>query len=151
MFFSQFNMFNCYLWFIITRLASIFTLGTWLQMIFSGFVLTWEKKKRKLDPFLPIANRRFSLFYFQQSLPMPRKNLAKMAAALDACKELHRIGELDDNLLPVRSLSDEDSDSEEEEPEPGGKRKKAGTKKRKRRYERKVITIDGCWQKKILF
>lgn len=75
---------------------------------------------------------------------MPRKNLAKMAAALDACKELHRIGELDDNLLPVRSLSDEDSDSEEEEPEPGGKRKKAGTKKRKRRYERKVITIDGC-------
>ncbi|XP_068760261.1 endoribonuclease Dicer-like isoform X2 [Montipora capricornis] len=73
------------------------------------------------------------------SLPMPRKDLAKMAAALSACKELHRIGELDDNLLPVRSLSDEESESEEEETEPGGKkRKKAGTRKRKRTYERKV-------------
>ena len=73
---------------------------------------------------------------------MPRKNLAKMAAALSACKELHRIGELDDDLLPVRSLSDEESESEEEETEPGGKKKKkAGTKKRKRIYERKV---DNC-------
>ena len=67
---------------------------------------------------------------------MPQKNLAKMAAALSACEELHRIGELDDNLLPVRSLSDEESESEEEETEPGGK--KSGTKKRKRIYERKV-------------
>lgn len=67
---------------------------------------------------------------------MPRKNLARMAAALYACEELHKIGELDDNLLPVCSLSDE-SESEEEEAEFGGK-KKAGTKKRRRRYGRKV-------------
>lgn len=71
---------------------------------------------------------------------MPRKNLAKMAAALSACEELHKIGELNDDLLPVCSLSDEESESEEEEQaEPGGKKKKkAGTKKRRRRYGRKV-------------
>lgn len=75
---------------------------------------------------------------------MPRKNLAKMAAALDACIELHKIGELDDNLLPVRNLSEDESESEEEHDEsPGKKRKKAGTKKRKQTYERKVRIIQG--------
>lgn len=74
--------------------------------------------------------------------PMPRKNLAKMAAAYKACKELHRIRELDDDLLPVQSLSDEDSESEEEETGSDGKRKaKAGTKKRKQVYKRKVPQI----------
>ena len=63
-----------------------------------------------------------------------------MAAAFYACVELHKIGELDDNLLPVRSLSDDESESEEEEEE---KREKAGTKKRKRVYQRKVRTIGG--------
>ena len=62
-----------------------------------------------------------------------------MAAALFACEELHKNGELDDDLLPVRTLSDEESLSEEEETEPGGKKKtKDGTKKRRRRYGRKV-------------
>jgi len=70
---------------------------------------------------------------------MERKTHAKMAAAYSACIELRKIGELDDNWLPVPILSDEESDSEEEETEPGGgKRKKAGTKERKRVYERKV-------------
>ena len=74
---------------------------------------------------------------------MPRKNLAKMAAAFFACKELHKIGELDDNLLPVRSLSDDESESEEEADEsPEKKRNKAGTKKRKRVYQRKVRTVE---------
>ena len=67
---------------------------------------------------------------------MPRKNLAKMAAALFACEELHKNGELNDDLLPVCSLSDEESESEEEEQ--GKKKTKAGTKKRRRRYGRKV-------------
>ena len=75
---------------------------------------------------------------------MPRKNLAKMAAALYACRELHKIGELDDNLLPVRNLSNDKSESEEEDDEsPGKKRKKAETKKRKQIYERKVRIIQG--------
>lgn len=79
------------------------------------------------------------MIFTQQSPPMPRKNLAKMAAALYACEELHKMGELDDNLLPVCSSSDEESESEEEESESGGKKKtKAGTKKRRRRYGRKV-------------
>ena len=70
---------------------------------------------------------------------MPRKNLAKMAAALYACEELHKIGELDDHLLPVCSSSDEEESEEDEEGEAGGKKKtKAGTKKRRRRYGRKV-------------
>lgn len=70
---------------------------------------------------------------------MPRKDLARMAAAYEACKELHSIGELNDDLLPVRSLSDEESESEEENAASGvGKKTKAGTKKRKRIYERKV-------------
>ena len=70
---------------------------------------------------------------------MPRKNLARMAAALYACEELHKKGELNDNLLPVSSSSDEETESEEEEAESGGKKKtKAGTKKKKRLYGRKV-------------
>ena len=62
-----------------------------------------------------------------------------MAAALKACELLHTIGELDDNLLPKQTLSDEESELEEEEAaESGGEKPKAGTKKRRRRYRRKV-------------
>ena len=74
---------------------------------------------------------------------MPRKKLAKMAASLKACQRLHEVGELNDDLVPVRSLLDDDSDEEEEEEEEdeeSRKRGKQGTKKRKRRYVRKV----GC-------
>ena len=72
---------------------------------------------------------------------MPSKNQAKMAAALKACKLLHKIGELDDNLLPKQTLSDEESGLEEEEEaaaESDRKKPKAGTKKRRRQYVRKV-------------
>uniref|UniRef100_UPI003AFB824B AncD1D2 n=1 Tax=synthetic construct TaxID=32630 RepID=UPI003AFB824B len=34
--------------------------------------------------------------------PMPSKKLAKRSAALEACKKLHEMGELDDHLLPVK-------------------------------------------------
>ena len=46
---------------------------------------------------------------------MPSKKQAKMAAALKACERLHTIDELDDNLLPKRTLSDEESDLEEDD------------------------------------
>ena len=74
---------------------------------------------------------------------MPSKNQAKMAAALKACELLHKIGELDDDLLPKQTLSDEESGLEEEEEEEaaaesGGEKPKAGTKKRRRQYMRKV-------------
>ena len=72
---------------------------------------------------------------------MPRKNLAKMAAAYAACIRLHEIGELDDNLIPVRILcadDDDDDDDEQEDDEETARKGKQGTKKRKREYERKV-------------
>ncbi|XP_044163480.1 LOW QUALITY PROTEIN: endoribonuclease Dicer-like [Acropora millepora] len=72
--------------------------------------------------------------------PMPRKNLSKMAAAYQACKKLYEMGELAENLLPVLSESDDESETEEEV-EPGSdekKKAKAGTKKRKRVYDRKI-------------
>ena len=75
-----------------------------------------------------------------QGDPMPQKRLAKMAAAYYACKELFEMKELDDNLLPVRSLSDEESEEEDEEVD--DKKAKIGTKKRRRRYERKVSKYD---------
>ena len=61
---------------------------------------------------------------------MPRKNLARMAAALYACEELHKEGELNDNLLPKSSSSDEKTESEEEEAESGGKRKRKQERKK---------------------
>ena len=72
---------------------------------------------------------------------MPRKNLSKMAAAYQACKKLYEIGELSENLLPVLSVSDDESETEEEvEPGSDGKKKtKAGTKKRRRVYKKKVF------------
>ena len=81
-----------------------------------------------------------SLSAFHQGEPMPSKSQAKMVAALRACKLLHKIGELDDDLLPKQTLSDEESDLEEEEAaaESGGKKPKAGTKKRRQQYMRKV-------------
>ena len=79
----------------------------------------------------------------QQGEPMRSKKYAKMAAAYKACIVLHRNGELDDNLRPKRSLSDDESELEEEEEEaaaaePGGNESKPGSKKRKRQYTRKV-------------
>ena len=82
-----------------------------------------------------------SRYFTEQGCPMPRKNLSKMAAAYQACKKLYVMGELAGNLLPVVSESDDESETEEEvEPGSDGKKKtKAGTKKRKRVYNRKVF------------
>ncbi|PFX27173.1 Endoribonuclease Dicer [Stylophora pistillata] len=81
----------------------------------------------------------------QQGEPMRSKKYAKMAAAYEACIVLHRNGELDDNLRPKRSLSDDESELEEEEEaaaaEPGGNESKPGSKKRKRQYTRKVPEV----------
>ena len=68
---------------------------------------------------------------------MPRKNLSKMAAAYQACKKLYEIGELSENLLPVLSVSDDESETEEEVD--GKKKTKAGTKKRRQVYKKKVF------------
>lgn len=67
---------------------------------------------------------------------MPSKKRAKMAAAYEACKQLHKIGELDDYLRPVEESS-EDDDSSDEEATVSGKPKQ-GTKRSKQKYQRKV-------------
>ncbi|XP_054928461.2 endoribonuclease Dcr-1 isoform X3 [Dermacentor andersoni] len=75
--------------------------------------------------------------------PMPSKLLAKQAAALKTCEELHRMGELDDNLVPqgkeaMRMALDQGSAGRfpEEDIQPGGPR--PGTTKRRQYYDKKV-------------
>ena len=50
--------------------------------------------------------------FILQGPEMPTKKLAKRAAALEACKRLHQVGELNNNLLPVGSKCKELDSSE---------------------------------------
>lgn len=74
-----------------------------------------------------------------QGQPMETKRYAKMAAALETCKRLHQIGELDDNMLPVKRTLNFLEESEDEAEEPGVP--KPGTKKRRRVYRKKVCRL----------
>ncbi len=69
---------------------------------------------------------------------MPTKRLAKMSAAQQACIQLYLHGELDENFLPWKDVSSSESseDEEEQESEPGAA--KAGTRKARKTYPRKV-------------
>lgn len=78
--------------------------------------------------------------------PMPSKLLAKQAAALKTCEELHKMGELDDNLVPqgkeaMRLALDQGSAGRfpEEDVQPGGPR--PGTTKRRQYYDKKVSEV----------
>lgn len=73
---------------------------------------------------------------------METKKAAKMSAALETCKRLHEIGELDDNLLPVKHVVDFLDELEEDETEgvPAGT-PKPGTKKRRRLYRKRVCRL----------
>lgn len=78
--------------------------------------------------------------------PMPSKLLAKQAAALRTCEELHKMGELDDNLVPqgkeaMRMALDQGSAGRfpEEDIQPGGPR--PGTTKRRQYYDKKVSEV----------
>lgn len=64
------------------------------------------------------------------------KRMAKASAALEACRELHRLGALNDHLLPAGLYADDAEEEEEEEVDPavaavagqaGVKRRRAGT------------------------
>ncbi|XP_064484373.1 endoribonuclease Dicer-like isoform X2 [Ornithodoros turicata] len=72
---------------------------------------------------------------------METKKAAKMAAALKACKRLHEIGELDDNMLPVKRVVDIGSTEDEEEGTAPAGTPKAGTKKRRRYYRKRVCQL----------
>nr|UXX21448.1 endoribonuclease dicer [Calyptrophora lyra] len=78
--------------------------------------------------------RNSHLTHLIKGEPMPSKKEAKMAVALEACKQLHRLGELNDNLLPVDSSSDSEPEDLDETDGP-----KTGTKKRRRYHAVKVI------------
>lgn len=67
---------------------------------------------------------------------MPTRRIADKSAALEAIKKLHKVGELNDNLLPVSKS--EDSDDEDEMKVEERKIKSAGTEKRSNYYENKV-------------
>ena len=66
---------------------------------------------------------------------MPKSRIADKSAALQAIRELHGRGELDEHLKPV--TRDPDSDGEDEEEE-GQKEKHAGTEKRAKYYRDEV-------------
>lgn len=51
----------------------------------------------------------FTIFFAIQGPYVSTIKLAKRAAALRACIQLHQIGELDDNLKPKKVLIDEDT------------------------------------------
>ncbi|EEC02009.1 dicer-1, putative [Ixodes scapularis] len=74
-----------------------------------------------------------------QGQPMETKRYAKMAAALETCKRLHQMGELDDNLLPVKRTLALLEEPEEEAEQPGVP--KPGTKKRRRVYSKRVCRL----------
>lgn len=74
-----------------------------------------------------------------QGQPMETKRYAKMAAALETCKRLHQMGELDDNLLPVKRTLALLEEPEEEAEQPGVP--KPGTKKRRRVYPKRVCRL----------
>ncbi|KAF1760045.1 hypothetical protein GCK72_008291 [Caenorhabditis remanei] len=73
--------------------------------------------------------------------PMPNKKAAQMAVALEACRQLHLKGELDDNLLPkgresiAKLLEHIDDEPDEYAP---GMALKVGSSKRKQLYDKKI-------------
>ncbi|CAO4371830.1 unnamed protein product [Caenorhabditis nigoni] len=73
--------------------------------------------------------------------PMPNKKTAQMAVALEACRQLHLKGELDDNLLPkgresiAKLLEHIDDEPDEYAP---GMTAKVGSSKRKQLYDKKI-------------
>lgn len=84
---------------------------------------------------MPIISPLKKLVY---GIPMPSTKLAKRSAALNCCKELHQIGEITDNLLPVTVeliLEDVDYLFPNWIDEEKGKSSQPGTEAKKRQHE----------------
>lgn len=67
---------------------------------------------------------------------MSDKKNAKRAAALEACKLLHKCGQLDDNLLPLKKTIPEENVSHLFQHIPTEKNDRAGLKKKKRLHSK---------------
>lgn len=80
-------------------------------------------------------------FLFVQGPDMPSKKMAKRAVALETCKQLHHLGELNEYLLPVEREDPMEACSElfplyEEETKDNVPQR--GTNKRKEQYRKEV-------------
>ena len=72
---------------------------------------------------------------------MPTKRIADKSAALEAIKKLHKVGELNERLLPISKMVDLSDDDDNDEPaSKERKRKNAGTTRRADYYPNKVHT-----------
>lgn len=74
---------------------------------------------------------------------MPTKRIADKSAALEAIRKLHKLGELDERLLPTSKVMDL-SDTEDDESAKLERRRHEGTAKRANYYPNKVPSIDPC-------
>ena len=70
-----------------------------------------------------------------QGKTMPSTKLARQAVAFEACEKLHKLGALDDHLLPVESSSESEDDGDKTD---GPSQPKTETKKRRRSHRVKV-------------
>jgi endoribonuclease Dicer len=89
--------------------------------------------------------RAFSVitFVYVQGPDMKSKKMAKRAAALEMCKRLHQLGELNEHLLPVEHENPIEAcaelfplyreDTEDNVPQPG-------STKRKQQYDKEVCS-----------
>jgi endoribonuclease Dicer len=80
-------------------------------------------------------------FLFVQGPEMSSKKLAKRAAALETCKWLHQLGELNEHLLPVDHEDPIDACAELfslYKEETGDNVPQRGSKKRKQQYKKEV-------------
>ena len=75
--------------------------------------------------------------------PMPSKSLAKRSVALEACRQLHQLKELDDSFLPIgkenlRLEEEEDYNADLEEENVPDTNPRPGTTKRRQYYYKQV-------------
>ncbi|KAJ9599534.1 hypothetical protein L9F63_010006, partial [Diploptera punctata] len=87
---------------LLNRYCSVLPQDLFTQLIPVWYIVTGANPSVCL--YLPIAS---PLNDYIKGPEMPTKKLAKRAVALEACKRLHKIGELNDNLLPVGSKCEE--------------------------------------------
>lgn len=109
----------------------------------------WHKKKIGFKIQVALQLPKFSPMQdVVKGLPMANLKVAKRAAALEMCKTLHQVGELNDNLLPNTKYLEE-SDMNDLLPlwesEEQGSEAKSGTNKRTRPYQLKTpASFEDC-------
>ena len=83
-----------------------------------------------------------SVYLSFQGLWMPTKRIADKSAALEAIKELHKVGELNKRLLPISKAMDLSDDEGDESATLERRRKHEGTTKKANYYPNKVLCLN---------